>query len=543
MTPAPGDQTANPLQAVSDALRRRDPQGAAVIAERALAAGLSHPLLLTARAMALSETGRHDEALAEFRAAEAMGPPNPSLKGAIALCLTRMERFLEAIAEYDAVLALVPGSAQLHCRKGWTCEQAGDLETARRAHEQAVALEPRYTEALARLAFLAARRADWDEARDFAGRALALDPRQSSARLALAIADLEGGALTEAEQRLTELLAESHKAGYDRCLAAGLMGDLRDRQGRTDEAYGFYREASEAVLALPQPPTRARAMLETVQVLRRHFEAMLPRSRLTDASGPQPLFVLGFLRSGTTLIQEVLGARDDTVVLDEKGALADAVDAFMTDVKGLDKLWAADAATLATYRALYWQRVREFGIDPEGRTLIDKMPFATIRIPLIARLFPQATIVFAMRDPRDVVWGCFRQRFTMNATTRELLTLEGAARLYDETMRLAELYREKLSPKVFDLRLEDLIDDFDGRTRALCDFAGLPFQDSMRDFAGRGHAITTPSSIQIARGLNRRGVGQWRRYARQMEPVLPILAPWVARFGYDTDEPSGLNAP
>lgn len=533
MTPISGD---NPLAAVSEALRQRDPRRAAALAEAALSTGARHPLLYTARAMWLSEQGRNGEALTDFRTAEAMGPLNPALKNAIALCLMRQDRSAEAVKEYDAVLALMPNAAPIHCRKGWACEMAGDLENARSAHERAIALDPKFAEALGRLAYLAARRAAWAEARDYAGRALALG-RQPAASLALAMAALEDKT-SDAEAHLNTVLSDDQAGPTDKRLANGLMGDLFDRQDRCDAAFAFYTEANRIAAGMVSRPAGALPMLETVQHLRRRFESMAPRPHVASTEPARHIFVLGFLRSGTTLVQEILAARDDTAVLDEKDALIDSVDAFMSGVDGLDRLWASDAATLDRYRAAYWQRVKGFGVDVAGKVLVDKMPLATVRIPLIQKLFPDAAIIFVQRDPRDVVWSCFRQRFVMNAATQELLTLTGAARLYAETMQLAALYREKLSPKLFELRLEDLIGDFDGRMRALCDFTGLDWRDSMRDFAGRSaaHAVTTPSSIQIVRGLNRQGVGRWRRYAGPMASVESVLAPWVERLGYAAGE-------
>jgi Tfp pilus assembly protein PilF len=538
MTPISGD--ANPLQAVSDALRQRDPRRAAAIAEAALKAGGRHPLLYTARAMWLSEQGHNHEALTDFRTAEAMGPVNPALKNAIALCLMRLDRPADAAREYDVLLALTPNAAPVHFRKGWALELAGDLNGARQALERAVACDPAFGEALARLAFLAARRAAYGEARAYAAKALALAPLPA-AMLALAMAELDAGALAEAGAHARAVLEASQAGPTDRRMAAGLIGDICDRQDRCAEAFASYTEANQIAQALVPRAAAALSMVDTVRALVRHFEAMAPRPH--PPAGPKParhIFVLGFLRSGTTLIQEVLAARNDTVVLDEKDALGDAVEAFMTDISGLDRLWRADEAVLAQYRHAYWERVKGFGLDVSNAVLVDKMPLATVRIPLIQRLFPDAAIVFAMRDPRDVVWSCFRQRFVMNAATAELLTLDGAARLYDETMRLADLYRQKLSPRLFELRLEDLIADFDGRTRALCEFAGLAWQPGMREFADRSsdHGVTTPSALQVVRGLNRQGIGRWRRYAGPMAVVQERLAPWVKRFGYETDEQS-----
>jgi hypothetical protein len=116
----------------------------------------------------------------------------------------------------------------------------------------------------------------------------------------------------------------------------------------------------------------------------------------------------------------------------------------------------------------------------------------------------------------------------------ELLTLESATTYYDAVMALCELYRERLSLELMDLRYESLVEDFDGVGRNLCQLLGAPYRSEMRDFStiARSRDIDTPSAAQLVKGLYYRGIGQWRAYREEMTPVLPQLAPWVERFGY-----------
>ncbi len=161
----------------------------------------------------------------------------------------------------------------------------------------------------------------------------------------------------------------------------------------------------------------------------------------------------------------------------------------------------------------------------------------SVNLPLVAKLFPGARILFARRDPRDVVLSCFRRRFGMNPSMYQLLTLEGTAAYYDAVMRLAQIWRQLLPLPQHLVRYESLVEDFDGTARAACDFLGLAWDEGLRDFAARARTrgISTPSAAQVARGLNREGQGSWRRYRQQMEPVLPTLRPWVEAFGYEAD--------
>ena len=143
-------------------------------------------------------------------------------------------------------------------------------------------------------------------------------------------------------------------------------------------------------------------------------------------------------------------------------------------------------------------------------------------------------MLFALRDPLDVVLSCFRRRFGMNGPMYQLLTLEGAARFYDAGMQMGERLGRELPLSHHVVRHEALVEDFDATARAVCDFLGLPWTDDLRGFAGRiqDRGVATPSAAQLAGGLSAEGMGAWRRYAAQLAPVLPILQPWVTRFGY-----------
>jgi hypothetical protein len=190
---------------------------------------------------------------------------------------------------------------------------------------------------------------------------------------------------------------------------------------------------------------------------------------------------------------------------------------------------------LDPYRRTYWRHVEQFGSQPGGKVFIDKMPLNSILLCLVARLFPAAKILFAVRDPRDVVLSCFRRRFGMTPQMYELLTLEGAARYYDRVMTLAQLYREKLPLQVHQVRYESMVSDWESETQRVCAFLEIPFDNSMRKFAAHARAndVATPSAAQVARGIYTYGVGQWRRYGEQLQPIMPMLAPWVRHFGYE----------
>jgi hypothetical protein len=182
---------------------------------------------------------------------------------------------------------------------------------------------------------------------------------------------------------------------------------------------------------------------------------------------------------------------------------------------------------------MYWRELRELGLVFDGKVLVDNQPYNAAKLPLIAKLFPDAKILFMTRDPRDVVLSCFRTRFPMNATNYELLTLESTARYFDAVMRLFELFRAKLPLTMLAIPYETLLRDFRNCVIALIRYVGLNPEDIAWDAMKhtRTRVIAAPDAMQIACGLNLEGIGSWRRYADRLAPVLPLLQPWIDGLG------------
>jgi hypothetical protein len=155
---------------------------------------------------------------------------------------------------------------------------------------------------------------------------------------------------------------------------------------------------------------------------------------------------------------------------------------------------------------------------------------------LIQRLFPAAKIILVLRDPRDVVLSCYQQRFSMNVAMYQLLHLDTACAYYERVMRLVEVSRRKLPLRLHTVKYEDLIASFEQSVRGLLGFLELEWSDQVAHYAetARKRAIATPSAAQVVRPLYGSARGKWLHYREFLEPCLPVLAPWVRRFGYES---------
>lgn len=534
------------MMEVKAALQRRlqagDLQGAAQLASVAVADGLEDARLFTLSAFHHLGATAFDLALDHAERALALAPRDVDALTAKAVILSRMNRSREALSVFDAALRIAPSSAQLHFQKACALTDLNELPRAQREFERTLQLQPAHVEALSRLANLAAQRGDTGAARDYSMRSLKLDPQQLAVRLTLAQADLEEENYQAALDGVSAVRGARTLAPVNAAVAEGLMGDALDALGRTQEAFVHYTRCNDIQRELHRgqfEDVDGETALERVCKRIAYFKSVPAQTwhvapSVTPSSRRVHVFLVGFPRSGTTLLEQVLASHPDVESMEERDCLNEAADEFVYPVGGLDRLAALPPSALDAWRDVYWGHVADAGLSAAKPVFIDKLPLNTVLLCLVAKLFPQAKILFALRDPRDVVLSCFRRRFRMNAQMYELLTLPGAAHYYDATMQLADLYRAKLGLEIFDARYETLVSDFDGETERLCAFLGIGTDQGMRAFAEKvkQRGVATPSAVQVARGLYTQGMEQWRRYAQELAPVMPILAPWVARFEY-----------
>jgi tetratricopeptide (TPR) repeat protein len=397
--------------------------------------------------------------------------------------------------------------------------------------DEALRLDPFHAPALIAVAQLHERQNRIDAFAAAVARLEMLDPEPPELPLFRAQLAFRLGELDRALE-----LAQEIPATLDPGRSAHLLGQIYDRMGDSDRAFAAFDEMNAAI-GIASEVISARAEAYRTMIARRSRLASRKWIRSWNKWRPpedhrDPVFLVGFPRSGTTLLDTLLMGHPRICVTEEKPML-DAVARRLGDYRNLAGLSDTELSEL---RELYLSEAAAHVPELGDRILVDKQPFAMVEAPLIYRIFPNAKILFVQRHPCDVVLSCFITRFEPNAALANFVTLEGTARLYGAIRKFWSECRSILPMIVHLVRYERLVDDAESEMRALLAFLGLEWSERVLDHGStakeRGF-ISTPSYSQVVEPLYDRSIGRWERYREQMKTVLPVLEPWAKRMGYE----------
>jgi len=440
-----------------------------------------------------------------------------------------------------------PLSEDLRVDLAWVFAQVGRTADAERLLNETMSLSGQRPKTVARLIHLYERVNRLDEAREL----LAQLPDPES--------------LTDEVDRYEVIAARGVMAqrGHDpaktRSLLEQLIAQTRERKHRSNLYFGVAKACDKAgdTAAAMQALAEAHAIqLEGAaqlvpELLAPGVEPLAPSVlriskadvgedsawREVGAAATSPIFVVGFPRSGTTMLEQMLDAHPTLASMDERPfmqAVSERVQA-----KGVlypEHLWKIDETDAEALRQYYWQLVaRTVSLAP-GQRIVDKNPLNLLHLPLIVRLFPKAPIILALRHPCDVILSCYMQNFRSPGFQVLCSSLERLARGYVNAMRYWVYHEDLLKPRVLRSRYEDLLDDFQANVQRIGEFIGVDDPTHMARFhehAQQKGFISTPSYSQVTQPPNKRAVDRWKRYAPWFEPLKPVLSEVMELWGYD----------
>jgi tetratricopeptide (TPR) repeat protein len=420
-----------------------------------------------------------------------------------------------------------------HLEQAMNHHRYGRLKEAAAGYQHIVDVDPVQRKAgvaIAHLALIHERHNQLDAAWATAIRGVAHPHPHPNASLVAARVARKAGRFAQAKGFLLALPAAQASPEILNELAR-----ILDRMGEYAAAFELFGAVKQR-LAQAADPAKRTLLPEMIAQLQRLVQrtAVQPWTPVQPDERGAPLFLVGFNRSGTTLLDVILRAHSQIQVLDEVSAI-DAVRRRLGPryPHGLGELTHRDVTEL---RRVYFEVADKHAPNRQpGCLLVDKLPLNSIEMGLIHRLFPSARFVLSLRHPADVCLSNFMQAYQPNAVTCHFDSLEGTAKLYTAVMGLVGQYRRVLPIQVMEVRYEDLVYDWEQEVRRLLGFCGLSWEPQMtryREQTTSDVTISTPSYHQVAEPIYQRSVGRCASYALQLAPVMPALFPWITAYGY-----------
>ena len=464
------------------------------------------PTIQSVMGLLLSQRGRPAAGEFHFRRVIELEGVKPTVANNLAFCLKLQGKVEESEEWYRKAVELAPDDANVWV--GWS-----NLEEVRRNIPRA-----------------------WE----LLGEA---EKRMNGRELSLERATLLGR-----EGRAAEAIDELSKSREDgrKLQANGLYerGRLYDKMERFDEAWTDFVEANRLVREVQKRRYNEAAAKELVSECQRFFRRtrmkLLPRADL-NSSMPQPIFVVGYPRSGTTMVEQTLSAHPLISAGDELTFISDLTRIIPRWIASpnpfpgcLTDLWMGDNRLAPNqFRDYYLRRSQEQGIEDGARFFTDKMPLNETHLGLIHLLFPHAPIVHVRRHPLDILTSNFSNFLTHGFN--QSFDVKTIAQHYALIDGLVEHYREQLDLNYLEIRYEDLVADQEKHVRRMLEFVGVEFDPRCLSFHENQRYARTASYAQVTEKLYDKSIHRYRHYRKYLDQPVAILRPTLARLGYPSD--------
>ena len=319
----------------------------------------------------------------------------------------------------------------------------------------------------------------------------------------------------------------------------GTLAKCYDQTGDFKKAYEFFKKTNDINFNLNKNKIDKNKAINIIKDRINFFDnpniKNWPIPKL-NTKEKNPIFLIGFPRSGTTLLDTILRSHPSLDVIEEKPIIDNFIKELNKKIySNLNNLKTINESLLEEMRNVYFDSQKKYVKQNNKKIHIDKMPLNIIHVGEIVRIFPDAKFILAIRHPCDSILSCFMQNFLLNDSMANFLDLNDSANFYNYTMTLWEKYINVLKINYHVIKYEEVVTDFETSIKKLLEFLDLPWSENVTKFyktAETRGIISTPSYDQVNKPLYTKSIGRWKNYETQFEKILPTLNPWVKKFEY-----------
>ncbi len=491
------------------------------------------------QAIDLEQAGEYERAEQVYLTGLQNHPENYILHSRLGALLVNLGRAAEALSYFGKARELSPDDPDILFNSGLAHQANGDLEVALELFEKAQKVGFDKGMVFGALAEIYEQTNRLDDLKPLLDKALKEAPRDvfllfTAAKFRRREGDFDGALkLLKTAEKVKDFDEIAMLANFER----GRIFEKLKQPGKAFQAFqkGNLLSLKENI----QPGMSKRGFLD---LTRAYQELDLGEVRETTAeilSGPNetPAFLIGFPRSGTTLLHQILDGHPELEILEEEPFITTGRGAIIQRKGSLKAAFSELSGT--EWNQLKSELLHVYGglrVKGKNTKIIDKLPLHIIDVPLILKMFPKAKFIVALRHPFDCTLSCFMQNFTLNNAMLNFTNLEDTTRLYQQVFSLWLKYQEELQPDFMYVRYEDVVADLEKEARRMISFLDLKWNPEVLNYrqAALGKKrINTPSYHQVIQPIYTDAAGRWKRYEKFFTPFRKRLVPFCETFGYE----------
>ena len=485
----------------------------------------------------LQELGRFKEAEESYRQAITLKPDFAEAHYNLGTLLKELSRFKEAEASYRQAIALKTKDIEIHNNLGITLQELGRFKEAEESYRQAITLKADFSDAYLNLCILLERNNNLDdaliaikEAKEIFNddntdllfyEALVLFRQEDYEHIEKLIAKINIDKLNE-ERKLTFLK---------------LKADWDHYKKNFDIAFETYKVINDLVKDTEEyKKQQAEKFFNEQKKISFQVESLQKKSlykKTVQATWLQPTFIVGFPRSGTTLLDTILRSHSKIDVMEEKPMISEMRKKLgFLNVSEIEKINTTAARIASNF---YFEELEKHIEIDKNSIIIDKLPLNILELPLINQIFPQAKFILVLRHPLDCILSCWMQNFKMNPAMANMVNLDRIVDFYCTAMQILNLCQKRYALNIYQIRYEDLVSNFEEEISGILTFLDLKWEDGLKNYQKTAIArgkINTPSYSQVVKPIYNTASYRWKNYEKYLSTYKKKLDPWLNKYKY-----------
>ena len=514
--------------------------------------------------------GDFDLAKQNYQEALRLNPKNQQAANNLGTVFKELGELKKAEKFYLMAINIDKNFAEPHYNYGVIQKQLNKIEKAEIAYKNALTIRPQYPEALNNLATLYRDFGNTNEAEKLYKSALEIKPNFKQAFFNLCETYEKKNSITELKALLNssthsvclnsedrkyyEALILFREKKFSECKEACSKVDIKrlskkrvsgflhlkakalENEGQFSEAFITFHEMNQFFKSSTEYNEKTKLAYQNKMQFRRSelHEKKIIRKKCHSDDGQNLVFMVGFPRSGTTLLDTILRSHKDIQVLEEL-PMVSKMEAAVPGKNTTEKLEKMNKGDIQAAQLAYLKEARKHVDFKRSKIVVDKLPLNLAEAALISKIFPRSKFLFVLRHPLDAVLSCFMQNFKLNEAMSNMLELDDIVKLYDNVMDIFYLSVERYSLDIHLVKYEELIEDMKKEVSDILKFMDLKWDEQVLHYqktALSRNEIRTPSYAQVIQPLYKNATYRWINYSNELEAYKPILEKWITRFGY-----------